>query len=147
MKKDFDQWNTQKKKVDERKVRRDLFFYEREVWWCTLGVNIGVETDGKNENYERPVLIVKKFNDAMIWIVPLTSREKLGPHYLKVTHDPGMSWVCLSQIRTVSTKRLLRKIGMISEQEFGMIMGKISDYIKIGPRISAGSSEAEATNN
>jgi mRNA interferase MazF len=146
MEKDFDQWNNLKKEINTKEVFRDLFFYEREVWWCSIGLNVGVESDGKNENFERPVLIIKKFNSDMIWIVPLTSKEHKGSHYQKITHDSGVSWVCLSQIKTISTKRLLRKIGMISVSEFFLVLTKINEYITIGPRISAGSSEAEATN-
>ena len=144
--KDFDQWNTIKKKIDEKKIDRDLFFYEREVWWCSLGLNVGVESDGKNQHFERPILIIKKFNSEMLWVVPLTSRERTGDHYHKITHDSGVSWICLSQIRTISTKRLLRKIGMVGEREFSEVLIKIADYVQIGPRIAAGPSEAEATN-
>ena len=146
-KKNFDNWNVERKKVDAQEIRRDLFFCEREVWWCTLGINIGVETDGKNENYERPVLSVKKFNNAMLRVVPLTSKEKVSPHHFRISHEAGTSWVCLSQIRTISTKRLLRKIGMVSEPDFCIVAKRMADYITIGPRISAGSSEAEATNS
>ena len=146
MHKDFDRWNTFKKRVDEKHIDRDLFFYDREVWWCSLGLNVGVESDGKNEHFERPVLIIKKFNSDMLWVVPLTSREHAGEHYQKIIHEAGVSWVCLSQVRTISTKRLLRKIGMVSMAEFAEVLVKIGDYIRIGPRISAGSSEAEATN-
>ena len=87
MEKDFDTWNVIKKKVDEKNIDRDLFFYEREVWWCSLGLNIGVESDGKNEHFERPVWIIKKFNSDMLWVVPLTSKERKGPHYKKINHD------------------------------------------------------------
>ena len=146
MEKDFDNWNNIKKQIDGKNISQDLFFYEREVWWCSVGLNVGVESDGKNESFERPVLIIKKFNGDMIWVLPLTSKEHFGKHYQKIVHDSGISWVYLSQIKTISTKRLLRKIGMISELEFSEILNKINEYIKIGPRISAGSSEAEATN-
>lgn len=144
--KNFDGWNCLKKKIDKENVQRDLYFYEREVWWCTLGVNIGIESDGKNENFERPVLIIKKFNGEMIWVLPLTSKEKIGEFFHRIDHDSGISWVNLSQIKTISTKRLLRKIGMISEKEFSEVSEKIGGYIKIGPRPKSGPSEAEATN-
>jgi len=39
--KDFDKWNMKKKKLDKNK--RDLLFKEGEIWWCSLGVNIGEE--------------------------------------------------------------------------------------------------------
>ena len=139
MEKDFDNWNIIKKEINTKDVSRDLFFYEREVWWCSMGINVGVESDGKNENFERPCLIIKKFNSDMIWVVPLTSKEHYGSHYQKIKHEAGVSWVCLSQIKTLSTKRLLRKIGMISEREFFVTLDKINQYIQIGPRISAGS--------
>jgi mRNA interferase MazF len=129
MEKDFDKWNSQKKEINKKEILYDFFFYPREVWWCTLGVNVGIESDGKNENFERPVLIIKKFNGQMCWAVPLTSKEKYGEHYLKVNHENGVSWVCLSQVRVVSTKRLLRKIGMISETEFDEVLKKIAKYL------------------
>jgi hypothetical protein len=44
MQKDFDKWNETKKKIHDR--INTPFFNEREVWWCVLGRNIGVEQDG-----------------------------------------------------------------------------------------------------
>ena len=63
MEKDFDKWNTEKKLIDQRIINKDKFFYPREVWWCSAGLNIGVESNGKNKNFERPMLIIKKFNN------------------------------------------------------------------------------------
>ncbi len=145
--KEFDQWNKKKKLLNQRENHREIFFHEREVWWCSIGVNLGVEADGKHEHFERPVLILRKFNGEMFWGLPLTSKEKVGPHYLRIQHDRGVSWVCLSQIRTISTKRILRKIGMVPIEDFTNVCERVGEYITIGPRISAGSSEAEATNN
>jgi len=39
-----------------------VYFREREIWWASLGANIGYEQDGKHENFERPVLVLKKFS-------------------------------------------------------------------------------------
>jgi hypothetical protein len=61
MSKNFDAWNEQKKVADTREIARDFFFHEREVWWCALGANVGMEADGKHDQFERPVLIVNKF--------------------------------------------------------------------------------------
>jgi mRNA interferase MazF len=129
MQKDFDKWNGQKKGIDKKEIQYNFFFYEREVWWCSLGLNVGVESDGKNNNFERPVLILKKFNGQMCWIVPLTSKTKEGDHYFKVKYESGVAWVSLSQIKAISTKRLLRKIGMIPEVEFKTISDKIIKYL------------------
>ena len=62
-------------------------FHEREVWWCSLGANIGFEQDGGGEDFERPVVILKKFNLDACLIVPLTARPKKGIGYpLKAGH-------------------------------------------------------------
>ena len=114
MTKDFDSWNKEKKQVNNSELGYDVFYHSREVWWCAVGVNVGVEADGKHHNFERPVLIVRKFNKDMFWGVPLTTKERDGHFYQKLTHDGGVSWAALSQIKTFSTKRLLRKIGRIS---------------------------------
>ena len=76
MGKDFDTWNKEKKVVDKKAVNQSLFFHVREIWWCSTGLNIAVEADGKNENFERPMLVIKKFNADMIWVLPLTTKEK-----------------------------------------------------------------------
>ncbi len=55
MRKNFDQWNTEKKNIHNRK--NDVFAYPREIWWCALGINVGAEIDGKSDNFERPVLL------------------------------------------------------------------------------------------
>ena len=60
MNKNFDKWNDIKKSVNNKPD--NLGVHKREVWWMTLGLNVGVETDGKHENFERPVLVLKRFN-------------------------------------------------------------------------------------
>ncbi|MBI1813154.1 type II toxin-antitoxin system PemK/MazF family toxin [Candidatus Peregrinibacteria bacterium] len=133
MQKLFDQWNSMKKKLDAQEDKRTVFFHEREVWWCSIGINVGVESDGKNDHFERPVLIVKKFNGYMLWVIPLTSKKRFGKHYHRIAHDRGVSFACLSQLRTISSKRLLRKIGMISTKEFTSVRACIASYIKSDP--------------
>jgi mRNA interferase MazF len=129
MNKDFDSWNTEKKYVNKTELGYDFFYHPREVWWCAVGINVGVETDGKHQNFERPVLVARKFNKEMFWGIPLTSNEKIGEFYQKITHEGGKSWAVLSQIKTFSTKRLLRKIGKISEIEFEYIHSKLRDLL------------------
>jgi mRNA interferase MazF len=56
MEKDFDRWNKKKKALNETDFTD--YVHEREVWWCALGVNVGLEADGKHDNFERPVLVL-----------------------------------------------------------------------------------------
>ncbi len=127
--KDFDVWNKEKKYIENKVVNRDLFFYPREIWWCSAGLNIGVESDGKNENFERPMLIIKKFNADMVWVLPLTTKEKQNKYHYKLEHETIKSWVILSQIKTISTKRLLRKIGSISEFDFKEVIKRVKNTL------------------
>ncbi len=129
MEKDFDSWNTEKKSVDKKSINRELFFYPREIWWCSAGLNIGVESNGKNENFERPVLIIKKFNADMIWVLPLTTKEKQDKYHFKLEYENLKSWVILSQIKTISTKRLLRKVGSIPEVHFKEVINRVKNIL------------------
>ena len=129
--KEFDKWNTSKKNTDTKVVSRDFYFYQREVWWCAVGVNMGVEVDGKHNDFERPVLVIKKFNGEMFWGVPLTTKER--PQLLRVEHEKGASYANLAQLRVMSTKRLLRKIGMITEESFKEVLEKLGESLTIEP--------------
>ncbi len=60
MKKDFRRWTTKKEVLND--TEGTALFHEREVWWCALGANIGFEQDGGQEDFERPVVVLKKFN-------------------------------------------------------------------------------------
>jgi len=46
------------------------------IWRCSLGVNLGVEADGKEEHFRRPVLILKAFNKVKEKIIKLIKEEK-----------------------------------------------------------------------
>ena len=46
----FDEWNEVKKQLNVRDPT--TYFKEGAVWYCSIGVNIGREIDGKHENYE-----------------------------------------------------------------------------------------------
>lgn len=50
----------------------------REIWWASLGQNIGVEINGKNNNFERPVLVIRVFNKNSVLVLPISSTEKTG---------------------------------------------------------------------
>lgn len=125
MQKDFDSWNNKKKEINNILKPSDFYFHEREKWWCSIGVNVGYEQDGKNDNFERPVLVLRKFNKETVLIVPLTSVTKKNKYHYKL--NTGDSFVILSQIRLISSKRLLRRIEKIGEKEFNEIIDKIKN--------------------
>lgn len=114
--KDFDGWNKTKKRVDAK--RSAAYAHPREVWWCSLGVNIGAETDGKNLNYERPVLVMRVYNTETLLVLPITSKQKNDAFHKRIDVRVGPVWVKLTQVRVISSRRLLRKVDTISEEAF-----------------------------
>jgi mRNA-degrading endonuclease toxin of MazEF toxin-antitoxin module len=130
--KQFNIWNEQKKKLDVSVSKKPLYFKEREVWWISVGVNVGVEIDGKNELFERPVLILRKVSALQFYGLPLTSKDQSGQFYRLVHYGKGSGQVCLSQLRVFSTKRLLRKIDHIPQEEFDMLQNLIAQFFKGG---------------
>ena len=122
--KNFDAWNELKKKI-ESKEKRIPIFREREVWWCSIGLNIGSESDGKHIYFERPVLILKKFNQQLAWAIPTTSKIKIDQfHYQMEYHGKTVS-VILSQLRLISAKRLRWRIVTIPSLDFNEIRKQI----------------------
>jgi mRNA-degrading endonuclease toxin of MazEF toxin-antitoxin module len=65
----------------------------------------------------------------MVWVLPLTTKEKENKYYFKLTHEVLTSWVILSQIKTISTKRLLRKIGSVSKSDPTVILEKVTSLL------------------
>lgn len=119
MEKDFDSWNKIKRNIESNS--KAPFFYERELWWCSIGENVGSEISGKHENFERPALILKVLNKQNAIILPLTTKARINPKHYLLFHAKIRSAVILQQIRFVSGKRLIRKIGMIGNEEFDQI--------------------------
>ncbi len=58
--KNFDSWNLHKKSIHQNGVNK--YYSQQEIWWCSLGTNIGFEEDGSGFVGERPVLIIRGFN-------------------------------------------------------------------------------------
>lgn len=129
--KDFKSWLKIKINIENKK--NFPFFHEREIWWCSLGSNIGIEEDGKNDSFERPVLIFRKFNKEMFWGLSLTSKYKDGIFYYSFWLHEKKRTVILSQIRTLSSKRLIRRLGKIGEKEFKAIEKHVVALIKTNP--------------
>lgn len=125
----FENWNYLKNKLHSKPDTLTPFFYEREIWWCSLGQNIGYEQDGKNDDYSRPVVILKIFNRLIFWALPLTTKNKIGRYYYHYKYKNREYSVILSQLRLISSKRLIRKIGVMSKNDFLAVRKQIRDLI------------------
>lgn len=99
-----------------------------DVWWAAVGENVGVEIDGKNSRYSRPIVILKKLNNLISIAVPLTTKEHNGTWYQKFTFQGKTQTAVLSQTRPISTARLYTRIGRLSR---GDLRNLRSAYIRL----------------
>ncbi len=125
--KKFDQWNSVKKKVEDTP---HSYFHEREVFYARVGENVGFEQCGKGTDFERPILVFKKFNGFVFWGIPLSTTKKRGPHYHAFKFiENKVSVAMISQLKLIDAKRLDRKIGKISRKDFRVIKKIISEFV------------------
>ncbi|MFA6304640.1 MAG: type II toxin-antitoxin system PemK/MazF family toxin [Patescibacteria group bacterium] len=129
MLRDYKKWHSLKKTIEDAFIEK--LFREREVWWCSLGANVGFEQDGKHDQFERPVLVLRKFSKGMFWGLPLTSRPKQGPFYMLFDLKNTPATILMSQLRVLSSKRLIRRIGKISSKTFLTIQMGIVSLLEI----------------
>ena len=126
----FNEWNDLKIKI-HGSGERFLCPKIREIWWASLGRNIGVEINGKNHKFERPVVIIKVFNNYGMLVAPTTSKIKYGKYFVNFINNENISkMVNLSQVRSISTKRLIRKIGEISTEDFRKVKIVLASFSK-----------------
>jgi mRNA interferase MazF len=102
------------------------------IYWANLNPTVGHEQSGL-----RPVLVLSRdvFNkhSGTVIAVALTSQfQKAGyplTFELSSAKLPKKSWVKISQIRTLSTKRLGKKIGKASDKELEQIIEGLNEII------------------
>ena len=113
MQKDFDRWNKQKKELNADESE-PLYFREGDIWWAHLGVNIGYEIDGKDTNFARPVIVLRKYNKYSFLALPLTTRATRSLYKLPVGDVAGkQAFAVVSQLRNIDSRRLYQKIAWL----------------------------------
>jgi mRNA interferase MazF len=110
--KHFIDWIITKIIIDKTQ-RRDFIINEGQVFWCSLGENIGDEENGKGYIFRRPVLIFKKFNNNLFWGIPMSTKNKDNKYYVKILLKNIEQSAMISQLRVLDTKRLDEYIGYI----------------------------------
>lgn len=96
----FSAWCLQKVEIHTSPHEPPLF-KQGEVWWCSIGMNVGDELFGKGERFCRPVLVLKKFSCSTFLGLPLTLQEKSGTYFVETNLGGVRRWVILSQARTM----------------------------------------------
>ena len=127
MAKDYTEWHYFKSKLDS--VHKTPTFKEREIWWCSIGLNIGDEEDGKNQHFNRPILVLKKFNNKIFLGIPLTTKVKENRYYIKFDLHGIKQCAMISQLRLFDGKRLTHKMGRLPIGEFEIIRSAVKEII------------------
>ncbi|SPD72772.1 mRNA interferase MazF [uncultured Desulfobacterium sp.] len=103
-----------------------------DIHWADLNPVIGSEQGGL-----RPVLILSHnvFNEksGTVIAVAITSQPQRAGYPLTMelvdTELPKKSWVKISQIRVLSTKRIGKKIAKASDEELALIIDGLNEII------------------
>ncbi len=127
--KNFNDWS--KIKTDLESSNGKVIFHESEIWWSSLGLNLGHEEDGKNNNFERPILVLKKFNKDLFIGIPLSTKIKESIFYINLQGKDFKYSVLLSQARVFSSKRLIRKINKMSRGGFNKVKEGYRKLLKL----------------
>ncbi len=100
-----------------------------EIWLADLDPTVGHEQAGK-----RPCLIfsVDKFNQSraeLVVVIPLTSRDRGIPLHIPIEVLEGglkeRSFIKCENIRSISTKRLFKCIGSVSEPTMSLVENRV----------------------
>lgn len=105
-----------------------IVFKPGDIWWCSVGMNLGEEIFGKGLKFTRPVLILRKFTSNSFLGLPLTLLEKSGSWYVLTELNGVRRWAMLNQARTFDKKRLHSRVGTLSEKELAEVRRRFLDF-------------------
>lgn len=89
-----------------------------EIWWASLGENIGAEINGKNHTFTRPVIIFKKLSNGFYLVIPVTTQINTGTWYVNFKHRGVEMSACLHQIRSIDYRRVFSCLGEMDDVDF-----------------------------
>jgi mRNA interferase MazF len=125
----YNNWNIKKQEIQFSDIE-ESYFKEGDIWWCSLGQNIGNESYGKGNDYRRPILVIRKLSENLCIALPLTSKRKTGTWFTDILLDGESRCVMLYQIRTLNRKRFQRKMGEVGFEDFIQVKEKLECLLK-----------------
>lgn len=123
--KNYNNWNRVKQRVEESGIRKDI--RAGEIRWASVGVNLGSEIDGKGVLYARPVLIVHTIGNRLALVIPLTSKNKNIPGFMRYRSGA----LCINQVRVISHKRIYNREGKISDKKLQSVKDEIKVFFRL----------------
>ena len=121
----YDKWNEVKKNLAIN--IKTPHIKDGEVWWCSMGRNLGSEIYGKGESSTRPVLVYRKLDRFKFLAIPFSTKtQHTGSWYVLLNFGGKDQVAVLSQIRVIDVTRLGKCIGELSENDLGKIRDKFN---------------------
>ncbi len=117
MNKRFAEWIDLKERLHSKDTQPP-HVNEGDIWWTSVGENIGFEINGKSRLLTRPVVIFKKLTHGFYLVIPTTSQERNGTWYVSFPHSSLIKTACLHQVRTIDYRRLHSRLGRLDEVDF-----------------------------
>ena len=106
-------------------------YNEGDVFWMSVGENVGFEEEGKGALFARPILIVKGFSRELCWGVPLTSQGKSGEYYYPLRIKGKVSVAILSQMKVIDLSRISgKRMGIVGDKSLWAIKKRLQSFLK-----------------
>jgi mRNA-degrading endonuclease toxin of MazEF toxin-antitoxin module len=113
----FVRWLRLKQALHQQKHKPPLIS-EGDIWWASIGENIGREIHGKSERFSRPVIVYKKLSRETFLAIPTSTKITTGTWYVPFEEKGRPIVACLNQIRVIDYRRLSSKIETLSTEDF-----------------------------
>lgn len=126
----FDKWNGVKKGIESKKIKINI--KEKNIYFLSIGQNVGSESYGKGEKFLRPVLVYKKFGSNYFLGIPLTSKIKEGSYYFVFNRSQKkQNTAMLNQMKTFDAKRVVSHGGKISNNTYNNLKKQVEKLLDI----------------
>ncbi len=124
--KSFKEWF--KLKISLWDSESKVIFKQGDIWWCSLGINLGEEIFGKGLKFTRPILVFRKFTSNSFLGLPLTTQKKEGSWFVEITIHGKTNWVMLNQARILDKKRLTNRVGVLDDTDLKKVKSRFLEF-------------------
>jgi mRNA interferase MazF len=116
----FLEWIGLKEKLDTL-CFNPPYVNEGDIWWASLGENLGSEISGKSKLFSRPVVILKKLSHGFYFAIPTSTCDRKGSWYVGFRQKGKEMKACLHQARAIDYRRFSNKLGRLDDEDFSRV--------------------------
>jgi mRNA interferase MazF len=128
--KQFLLWSGLKEKLHNLSHQSPLVS-QGDIWWASVGENVGSEINGKSRLFSRPVIVFKKLAHGFYFVIPTTTQTRQGTWFVPFRQQEKDMVACLHQARAMDYRRLSSKLGTLDDEDLNRIrQGFASLYLK-----------------